>query len=367
MKQIASKNLFEKTKTSSLSLKNRMVMAPMTRARAIDNIPNDLMATYYGQRASAGLIIVEGTAPSPNGLGYARIPGIYSREQVIGWKKVTNAVHNAGGKIFVQLMHVGRVAHTANMPANAEILAPSTIAAKSNMWTDSLGMQPMETPRSMTAQDIDIATKEFVQAALNAIEAGFDGVEIHAANGYLLEQFLNPNSNIRDDEYGGNLANRTRFVLNVINEVIKAIGKEKVGVRISPYGNFNDMQNYDEIPATYNHLAMELQKLDILYLHLIDFAAKSSEEGLMLIRSIRANFKNLLIRNGGYDREKAEQVLIEEDADLVSFGSKFIANPDLPFRLENNIPLTAPDPNSFYTPGANGYTDYSTATIEMVA
>lgn len=362
-----NKSLFESLSRQSVQLKNRIVMAPMTRSRAIQNIPNDLMALYYSQRATAGLIITEGTAPSPNGLGYARIPGIYNQSQIEGWKKVTTAVHQEGGKIFVQLMHVGRVAHSANLPAGAEIVAPSAVEAHANLWTDSLGMQNMETPRAMTDQDIENAIAEFARASENAVKAGFDGVELHAANGYLLEQFLNPHSNTRDDQYGGSVENRTRFVLSLTNAVIDAIGKEKVGVRISPYGAFNDMQPYTQIPETYTYLVKELQQLDVLYVHLIDFAARATEEGMNLVKSIRQNFDNLLILNGGYDKEKAEQALNNEEADLISFGSKFIANPDLPYRLENNIPLNIPDTKAFYTPDAKGYTDYEVTEIKKAA
>jgi N-ethylmaleimide reductase len=358
------KNLFESFSVPGIRLKNRIVMAPMTRARAIHSIPNDLMALYYSQRAAAGLIITEGTAPSPNGLGYARIPGIYSDKQVEGWRKVTTAVHEEGGKIFVQLMHVGRVAHSANLPEGAGIVAPSAIVANGNMWTDSAGMQKMETPRAMTDRDIEDAIQEFVASAINAVEAGFDGVELHAANGYLLEQFLNPNTNKREDEYGGTIENRTRFVLSVVRAVVAAIGKDKVGVRISPYNTFNDMKHYDETPATYDFLTKELGKLDLLYVHLIDYAARATPEGLSLIASIRKNFDNLLILNGGYTRERAESALQEEATDLVSFGSPFIANPDLPYRLENNIPLSAADATAFYTADDAGYTDYPIAKLE---
>jgi N-ethylmaleimide reductase len=360
-----SKNLFEALPLAGIPLKNRIVMAPMTRARAIASIPNDLMAQYYSQRAAAGLMITEGTAPSPNGLGYARIPGIYNDEQVAGWKKVTTAVHQEGGQLFVQLMHVGRVAHSANLPAGGEIISASAIAAKGNMWTDTQGMRPMELPRAMTALDIDNAIQEFVDAATNAIKAGFDGVELHAANGYLLEQFLNPHSNIREDQYGGSIENRSRFVLAVTKAVINAIGNNKVGVRLSPYGTFNDMQPYVEIPATYKYLVKELQELDVLYVHLIDFAARATPEGVDLIKSIRKHFKNTLILNGGYDRKRAEQALAEEDADLISFGSTFIANPDLPYKLANNIPLTDPDALTFYTDDATGYTDYAVTKNQL--
>lgn len=364
MKSKNTNDLFGSFSFKGIQLKNRIVMAPMTRARAIGAVPNGLMARYYAQRAAAGLIITEGTAPSPNGLGYARIPGIFNDDQIEGWKKVTTAVHKEGGKIFVQLMHAGRVAHAANLPAGAEIVSASAIAAKGNMWTDTQGMQPMELPRAMSVIDIENAIREFADAATNAVKAGFDGVELHAANGYLLEQFLNPNSNLREDQFGGSIENRSRFVLAVAKAVIKAIGSEKVGVRLSPYGTFNDMQHYAEIPATYNYLAKQLQELDMLYVHLIDFAARASAEGVELIKSIRKHFSNTLILNGGYDKKRAEHALEEREADLISFGSPFIANPDLPYRLENNIPLTAPDPQTFYTADANGYTDYAAVELQ---
>ncbi|RYU91904.1 alkene reductase [Mucilaginibacter terrigena] len=366
MKSKSIKDLFGSVALAGMQLKNRMIMAPMTRARAIGAIPNDLMALYYAQRATAGLIITEGTAPSPNGLGYARIPGIFNDEQIEGWKKVTEAVHNDDGKIFVQLMHAGRVTHSANLPAGAEIVSSSAIAASGNMWTDTQGMQAMELPRAMTKADIENTIGEFVSAAINAIKAGFDGVELHAANGYLLEQFLNPNTNVRKDEYGGTIENRSRFVLEIAQAVIKAIGKEKVGVRISPYGTFNDMQVYAEIPATYNYLVNELQQLDIAYLHMIDFAARATTEGQSLIKSIRKHFSNTLILNGGYDKARAEQALQQDEADLISFGSTFISNPDLPYKLANNIPLTPPDAQAFYTADEKGYTDYAVVNLNEI-
>ena len=346
-------------KFKNIEFSNRIVMAPMTRCRAIDNLPNDLMATYYEQRSSAGLIITEGNAPSPNGLGYARIPGIFSQEQKIGWKKITDAVHAKGGKIFTQLMHVGRIAHSANMPKGSKIMAPSSVSADADMWTDSLGMQKTEVPNEMSLEEIEFSKNEFVQAAKNAMEAGFDGVELHAANGYLLEQFLNPNSNIRKDNYGGSIENRSRFILELVQAVGNAIGFDKIGVRISPYSTFNTMQNYEDIPKTYTYLTTELSKLNITYLHLIDYAARSSsEEGLTLIKDIRNNFKQLLILNGGYTRERAENAIENGESDLVSFGSSFIANPDLPYRIEHKIEWTKPDTSTFYTADEKGYIDY---------
>ena len=231
--------LFDKLTTDTLSLANRAVMSPLTRSRATANTPNALMAEYYGQRATAGLIITEGTSPSPNGLGYARIPGLFNDAQVRGWKLVTDAVHAKGGKIFVQLMHTGRVAHVANLPAGAEVLGPSSGICPGEMHTDAQGMQPHSAPRPMTDADIAATVGEYAKAATLAIEAGFDGVELHAANGYLIEQFLNPTVNKRTDGYGGTIDGRNRFALEVARATVAAIGAKKVGIRLSPYGVFN--------------------------------------------------------------------------------------------------------------------------------
>jgi N-ethylmaleimide reductase len=351
-------SLTDAVASNEIQFSNRIVMAPMTRSRAIGNTPNQLMADYYGQRSGAGLIITEGTATGPNALGYARIPGIFSEKQVEGWKKVTDTVHTNGGKIFVQLMHVGRIAHSANMPQGYKIVAPSAINADTGMWTDTLGMQKTELPQEMSLADIAETRNEMTEAAKNAMNAGFDGVEIHSANGYLLEQFLNPNSNSRTDRYGSSIQNRTRFILELVDEIAKEIGAEKIGVRISPYSTFNTMPHYTEIPATYTYLASELNKRNITYLHLVDYAARTSKEGLGLIKEIRNNFKNMLILNGGYTKERAEKAIENNETDLVSFGSPFIANPDLPYKIENNLEWTAANPSTFYTADAIGYTDY---------
>jgi N-ethylmaleimide reductase len=270
--------LFEPAKLGDLELKNKIVMAPMTRSRAIDNVPNALMAEYYSQRASAGLIITEGTAPSPNGLGYSRIPGCYSKMQMEGWEKTTSAVHKAGGKIFLQLMHTGRISHALNIPEGAQIIAPSAVKASGQMWTDSQQMQDFPIPKSMNDEDLLLTLTEYFASASHAIEAGFDGVELHAANGYLLEQFLSPISNIRTDKYGGSIENRCRFVLEVVNGVVATIGKEKTAVRLSPYGVANDMPPYAEINETYTYLSQELNKLGIAYLHLVDHSAMGAPE-----------------------------------------------------------------------------------------
>ncbi len=342
-----------------LKLNNRVIMAPLTRARATNNVPNDLMLKYYRQRAQAGLIISEGTAPSPNGLGYARIPGIYTPQQIEGWKKITEAVHREGGKIFLQIMHTGRVSHKDNMEEKAEILAPSAIALEGEMYTDRNGPQPYPVPGEMTIEDIKQAQEEFVKAALNAMEAGFDGVEIHSANGYLADQFLNTATNIRKDEYGGNKENRSRFTLQTLDKVTKAIGSEKVGIRLSPYSAFNGTEIFEGIDEQFLYLTEELNQFEPAYLHLVDNSALGSPDVSKSIFSrIREKFNGTLIMNGGFTKEEAEKSISDNKTDLVSFGRPFLANPDLVYRLENDLELNEPDPDTFYTPGEEGYTDY---------
>ena len=344
----------------SICLSNRVVMSPMTRSRAIGNIPNDLMADYYSQRADAGLIITEGTSPSPNGLGYARIPGIYSKAQVEGWAKVTSAVHKAGGKIIIQLMHTGRISHPLNMPEGTMILAPSAIQPKGEMWTDARMMQEYPVPKEMTIDDIIRTEAEYVTAAKNAIAAGFDGVEVHGANGYLPEQFISPVSNVRKDNYGGSLENRCRFVIDIVSAIAKAIGKDKTGIRLSPYGVANDMPHYPEIDVVYSYLSEKLNHLDIAYLHLVDHSAMGAPPVPQSIKKvIRYNFKNTIMLSGGYDKERAESDIENGAADLIAFGRPFINNPDLVQRFKNNWPLSDDlHMDLFYTADARGYTDY---------
>jgi N-ethylmaleimide reductase len=351
--------LFAKTTLGPLSLQNHLVMCPLTRSRAIGNVPNDLMAEYYAQRASAGLIITEGTSPSPNGLGYPRIPGIFSDAQVAGWAKVTAAVHARGAKIFVQLMHTGRVGHPLNLPAGAKVLAPSAIAAAGEMYTDAEGLKPHPVPAEMSAADIAAAIAEYAGAAKNAVAAGFDGIELHGANGYLLEQFIRPNSNRRTDRYGGTIENRARFVLDVAAATIAAIGRERVGIRLSPFGVFNDMPLYAEMAADYAYLADKLDAAGLAYIHLVDHSAGGAPEVPASIKDMfRRTFKRTLILSGGYDTARAESDLAAGKCDLIAFGKPFLANPDLVARWQAGAPLNAPDASTFYTPGPKGYTDY---------
>ena len=354
--------LFTEYRLGDVVLKSRIVMAPMTRNRAIDNLPNDLMRIYYEQRASAGLIITEGTSPSPNGLGYPRIPGIFSAAQVEAWKPITAAVHAQGGHMFMQLMHTGRITHPLNLPAGARVLAPSAVAAAGEMYTDAEGMQPLPVPEAMTMDEIAACVEEYAQAARNAVAAGFDGIELHAANGYLLEQFIRPNSNVREDEYGGDIKNRARFVLEVVDACTAAIGHHKVGIRLSPYGVFNDMPLYDEMEADYTYLAQALDSADVVYVHLVDHSAQGAPEVPASIKELfRDEYCGTLVLSGGYEAERAEKDLPGK-ADLIAVGRPFLANPDLPARWESNAPLNEPDYDTFYTPGEKGYTDYPTLT-----
>ena len=352
---------------NGFTLKNHMVMAPMTRSRAIDNIPNDLMAEYYGQRNEAGLIITEGTAPLAAGLGYPRIPGIFTTEQINGWKKVTRAVHKAGSgnagsrkadsRIFVQLMHTGRIGHIDNLPNGARLVGPSAIKASGQIATDTKGMQDHSEPVALTAEEIETLIDGYVIAANNAITAGFDGVEIHAANGYLPEQFLNPNVNDREDQYGGSLVNRSRFVVTIAEKIAAAIGKEKTGIRISPFSTLGDLQPYaeEEVHATYAYLAAEMNRIGITYMH-ISTNANSLAKGVLAV--IRSGFSGTFIYSNGLTPATAGDVLENGTADLVAFGRSFLANPDLVTRIALDASLNTPDFQTLYTPGEKGYTDY---------
>ncbi len=353
--------LFSATVLGPLKLQNRLVMCPLTRNRATDNIPNALMAQYYAQRASVGLIITEGTSPSPNGLGYPRIPGMFSPAQVKGWKAVTDGVHAQGAKMFVQFMHCGRIAHPLNLPAGARVLAPSAVAAAGQMYTDAKGLQPHPVPQAMTEADIKATIAEYAQAAKNAMTAGFDGIELHSANGYLLEQFIRPNSNQRTDRYGGAIGNRARFVLEVAEAVIAAIGKDRVGIRLSPFGVFNDMPLHPEMEADYTYLAQQLNARGLLYIHLVDHSPQGAPPVPASMKAtFRQTFKRTLILSGGYDAARAESDLAAGKCDLIAVGRPMLANPDMVTRWKTGAALNTPDSATFYTPGPKGYTDYPT-------
>jgi N-ethylmaleimide reductase len=354
--------LFTPLCAPSLQLRNRIVMAPMTRSRAVEhNTPNAMMAEYYGHRATAGLIVTEGSSPSPNGLGYARIPGLFTEAHVQGWKQVTQAVHALGGRIFVQLMHTGRVGHVANLPAVAVVLGPMAEVCPGEMHTDTHGPQPHSTPRAMTAEDITHAVAEYARSAQLAIEAGFDGVELHAANGYLIEQFLNANVNRRTDAYGDGLHGRNRFALEVVRATVSAIGADRVGIRLSPHGVFNGTGAYSDVDTQYLALTRELSQLGILYVHLLDHSSLGAPPVPAELKlGLRAAFKGVFILAGGFDKGRAERALEAGEADLIAFARPFIANPDLVARLQADAALNPLDMATFYTPGPKGYTDYPT-------
>jgi N-ethylmaleimide reductase len=351
-----SQVLYTPIALGEVELKNRVVMAPMTRSRALGNVPNELMATYYGQRAEAGLIITEGTAPTPDGLGYARIPGIFDRQHLLGWRRVTDAVHAGGARIFVQLMHTGRVAHPLNLPAGARVLGPSPVALSGEMYTDQAGPQAFPEPLEMTEADIEEAIESFARGAGLAREAGFDGVELHGANGYLIDQFLNLASNRRRDAWGGSVEGRARFAVEVARRVAGRIGASRVGIRVSPYGTFNGMAPDPELDAVYLHLARALSELGLAYIHLVDFGGQVVPAGLQA--ALRESFRGKLILSGGYDAARAEADLAAGRGDLIAFGRPFIANPRLVSRMRAGLPLAEPDASTFYTPGERGYTDY---------
>ena len=345
-------NLSSPLTLGDYSLSNRIVMAPMTRSRAdAQAVPSPLAVEYYGSRADAGLIITEGTGPSLMGMGYARTPGIYNQAQIAAWRNVTDAVHARGGKIFLQLMHVGRIAHAANRNIPDPPVAPSAIRAAGQMWTDAQGMQPNDMPRALELSEIPVIIAEYANATRNALAAGFDGVEVHAASGYLLNQFLSPGANHRTDAYGGSIENRIRLVLEVLQAVIAAAGSSgKVGMKVSPGMDFNDIQDPDPMP-TYVALAKAISPMHLAYLHVM-------RAGIGAETALPEAFAGTLLVGGGYQKEEANKVLAESHADAIVFGTLYIANPDLVKRFERDAPLNELDKATFYTPGAKGYTDY---------
>lgn len=361
--------LFDHYALNALPLKNRIVMPPMTRSRAgAGDVATDMMADYYAQRASAGLIISEGTQISQQGQGYAWTPGIYSDAQIAGWKKVTGAVHKAGGKIFAQLWHVGRVSHTVLQPGGAAPVSSSAIQAPGvKVFVDVEGRGPEngigemvqhDMPRALTLEEIPAIVNDYAQAARNAIAAGFDGIELHGANGYLINQFIDSQANLRDDEYGGSLQNRLRFMREVVTAVSAAIGKERVGIRLAPLTTL--MGSKDDTPeATYLAAASVLNELGIAYIHIAE--ADWEDAPVMpaaFKEALRIIFHGTLIYSGKYTKARAEEALTNGWADLIGFGRPFIANPDLPHRLKNDLPLNAPIKEKFFGGGKEGYLDY---------
>lgn len=361
--------LFTPTQLGALTLKNRVVMAPLTRMRATEgDVPGELAAEYYSQRASAGLIISEAAQISNLAKGYPATPGIYSDAQVAGWKKVTDAVHAKGGKMVCQLWHVGRIAHSSLHPAEGLPVAPSALAPTGKVYTATWQLAEYETPRALSVEEIPALIADYVHAAQQAKAAGFDGVEVHGANGYLLDQFLHDGSNKRDDQYGGSIENRSRLLLEVLQAVIGVWGADRVGVRLSPYGTFNDMSDRDTL-GLFTYVVQQLNPLGLSYLHLIEPRStlaggtdKVAEGQPSTSKLFRPLFQGKIIAAGGFNREGAEEFVSEDLADAIAFGRLYISNPDLPERLLANAPLTPYDRKTFYGGDAKGYVDYPTMT-----
>jgi len=351
-------NLFKPVRLGAFDMRNRIVMSPMTRSRAgVGDVPTELHAEYYRQRASAGLIVTEGTQPSPAGKGYCRTPGIYSVAQVDRWRQVAEAVHGEGGLIVVQLMHCGRIASHINKDDDSEIVAPSAVRAKARIFTDTQQLVDIDAPRELATDEVPVVVAEYRQAATNAREAGLDGVELHASSGYLPMQFLSSNTNLRTDRYGGSVGNRIRFVMEVLEAMGDAIGFDRIGLRVCPGYQYNDI--HDENPEeTYGLLLDEASKLGLAYLHLV----RRSFPKLDNFELVKAHWRGKLILNNELTRESAIGAIHSGAADAVSFGRPFIGNPDLVARLRRGVSLADYDKSLTYTPGPHGYTDYPTAT-----
>lgn len=351
-------DLFSEIQIGGYTLNNRIFMAPLTRCRSVENhLANDLMAEYYAQRASAGLIISEATQISPQGIGYPCTPGIHTPEQVQAWKSVTQAVHEKGGRIFLQLWHVGRVSHPSYLGGNLPV-APSALKPAGEVYTYE-GMKPYETPHALTPPEIGTIVQAYAGGAANAIDAGFDGVEIHGANGYLIDQFLRNGTNKRTDEYGGSIENRSRFLLEVLAAVTAAVGAEKTGLRLSPSGTFNDMTDSD--PKTlFTYICDKLNDFNLAYLHIVDALEGDIRHGANVVELslLREAYNGVLIACGGYDKARGNAAIGNNLADAVAYGTLFISNPDLPARFEQDADLTEADPSTFYTQDEKGYTDY---------
>ena len=349
-------NLFSPIQLGDLELPNRIIMAPLTRNRAAEgNVPQAMNVEYYRQRASAGLIISEGSQISPQGLGYPGTPGIHSEAQVEGWKKVTEAVHKAGGKIFCQLWHVGRISHTSLQINGGLPVAPSALKPSGQIFTYT-GLQDFETPRALTTEEIPGIVTDYVSAARNAKRAGFDGVEIHSANGYLLDQFIRDCTNQRLDQYGGDIFNRMRLLIEVTEQVVAVWGNNLVGVRLSPENSFNDMTDSNP-QQTFNAVAKRLSDFPLAYLHILEGDMMTGQRQLDYVE-LRKCFNGYYMANNGYVLDTANAAIAENRADMVAFGQLFIANPDLPYRFANKLPLNTPDSETFYGGDEKGYTDY---------
>lgn len=356
--------LFDTYRLGELDLDNRVVMAPMTRARCVDTVATADTAEYYRQRASAGLIVTEGTPISPEAQGYVFVPGIWSPAQVAGWRTVTDTVHADGGRIFAQLWHVGRLSHTSLQPdGRPPVSAGAVPAPQSKIFAfdddGNVGFIDVSTPRALSTDEVGRVVGDFADAANNARTAGFDGVELHGANGYLFEQFLNPATNTRTDRYGGSVTDRARFLLETVDAVSDVLGADRVGVRLSPFSELFDMPAYPEAADTYLHLASELSHRALAYVHLID-QLPGGRRILTpeFLASFRARYDGTVILAGGMTRKYAEELIEQDLIDLAAFGQPFIANPDLVARLQNDWPLAAPDPATLYGGGAEGYLDY---------
>ena len=356
--QIVAADLLAPVRLGAYEIANRIVMAPLTRNRAgPGNAPQDINVEYYAQRASAGLIVSEGSQVSPRGVGYPGTPGIHSPEQVAGWKRVTDAVHARGGRIFLQLWHVGGISHPSLQPDGALPVAPSAIRPDGEAFTND-GLRPFVTPRALGTDEIAGIVDEFRAGAENALAAGFDGVEIHAANGYLLDQFLRDGTNERTDAYGGSLENRTRLLIEVAEAVVDVWGADRVGVRVSPINSFNSISD-SQPDVTFPYAAARLSTFGLAYLHVVedDFTGSESKQTFERAK-LRAAFDGAYIANAGYDRARADAALASGAADLVAFGKPFIANPDLPERFAQDAALNEADPATFYGGDEKGYTDY---------
>jgi len=350
--------LFEPYKLGPITLPNRLVMAPLTRNRAVAGlVPSPLAVDYYGQRASAGLLVTEASQISQQGQGYQDTPGIYSKEQVAGWRKVTDRVHERGGRIFIQLWHVGRISHTSLQPNGGAPVAPSAIRAKGKTFVGGTFADVSE-PRALTLEEIPGIVEDFRRGAANAIEAGFDGVEIHGANGYLLDQFAKDGANKRTDAYGESIENRARLMLEVAKAVSGEAGSERTGIRISPVTPANDIFDSNPQPL-FDHIVDHLNAMRLVYIHVIEGATGGPRDNAPFdYGSLRQRFKGAYMANNGYDFELATRVLAANEADLIAFGKPFISNPDLVERFKRGAPLNAPDKATFYGGGAKGYTDY---------